>query len=92
MSEKTPRFKVYDEVWVMENNRPVKLLVFAVVESMDYRKTGTEVRYHLVESRVGAGWGNNSGQVYERPFATKEELIEALLAPAAPQEQGKREE
>lgn len=75
-----PKFKVYDEVWVMRGSRPTKLLVFAVVESMAYWKTGTEFHYQLVDHRVGAGWGNNEGERYalDKVFATKEELVASL--------------
>jgi hypothetical protein len=76
----TPRFKVYDEVWVMHNEAPARLIVFAVIESMDYWKTATEIHYNLVSSRVGAGWGNNEGEKYSQDavFASKEELIKSL--------------
>lgn len=73
-------FKVYDKVWIMQNNRPKEMFVFAVVESMDYYKQGTEIHYQLVESMVGAGWGNNSGirRGDDDIFATKEELVATL--------------
>lgn len=71
-------FKVYDEVWVMRGEKPCKLTVFAVVESMNYWKTGTEFRYHLVGSRIGAGWGNNEGEVFEDVFPTREALIASI--------------
>lgn len=54
-------FKVYDNVWIMENNVPKQKLVFAVVECMDYFKTGIEKHYQLVDSKAGAGWGNIEG-------------------------------
>ena len=73
-------FKVYDKVWVMIGSKPSERLVFAVVESMDYYKQGTETHYRLVESRVGAGWGNNEGIRADSGdvFATRGELIESL--------------
>ena len=73
-------FKVYDTVWVMENNKPTKKMVFAVIESMDYFKTGVEMLYRLVDSRVGAGWGNNDGIRYEGSeiFSTQEALLDSL--------------
>jgi len=54
--------------------------VFAAVESMDYFKRGTETFYHLVGSRLGAGWGNNEGERYpaNECFATKAALIESI--------------
>ncbi len=76
--------KVYDEVWIMENNAPKEKLVFAVVESMSYFKAcgKTDVHYQLVNSTLGAGWGNNEGVRREGKdiFETKEQLIESLSA------------
>lgn len=73
-------FKVYDKVWVMRNNQPTELLVFATVDSMDYSKRGTETHYRLVESTVGAGWGNKEGTRYtrDRMFTTREDLIDSI--------------
>jgi hypothetical protein len=72
--------KVYDPVWVMHNNRPVQMLVYAAVEQMDFGKTGTELIYHLTPERCGAG---SPGREYPRfskkeCFSTKEELLESL--------------
>lgn len=76
------RFRVYDKVWIMSGNRPEPMLVFAVVESMDYYKQGTELSYRLVQSQIGAGWGNNDGIHVEADslFATREALLESLKA------------
>ena len=73
-------FKVYDKVWIMRNNKPTKMLVFAVVESMDYWKRSTEIHYNLVDSVVGAGWGNNSGIRMKESeiFGSREALIESI--------------
>lgn len=72
--------KVYDTVWVMQKNKAVEKIVFAIIESMDYSKTGVDYKYHLVESIVGAGWGNNEGIPYSREliFENKEDLISSL--------------
>lgn len=72
--------KVYDSAWIMHNNRPVEKKVFAVIESMDYDKTGTEISYLIVDSVIGTGFGNNEGTRYtaDRVFATKEALLESL--------------
>jgi len=72
---------VYDSVWVFENNKPKKKIVFAVIKSMNYWKTGTETFYQLVNSRIGAGWGNNEGvrRDHQSMFSTKEELIRSLI-------------
>lgn len=75
-------FKVYDYVWIMENNTPRWKIVFAVIESMSYwkRRHETDIHYQLVDSRIGAGWGNNEGVRREEKdmFETKEQLIESL--------------
>jgi hypothetical protein len=73
-------FKVYDRVWIMYNNQPREFKVFAVVESMDFYKTGTETFYRLVSETCGAGWGNNEGIKVsnEDVFRTKEDLLKSL--------------
>lgn len=76
----TKNIKVYDEVWILHNNKPVKMMVFAVIESMDYWKQGTEIHYNLVKERCGVGWGSNEG-VQRSPdniFLTKQELLDNL--------------
>ena len=74
-------FDVYDRVWVMCNNRPTEKIVFAVIISMNYYKNGTEIYYHLVESAIGAGWGNNEGTrvAHEDVYRDKKTLVEALM-------------
>jgi hypothetical protein len=73
-------FKVYDEVWIMEDNKLITNIVFAVIHSMDDAKTGIETHYQLVSDQCGAGWGNNSGvrKESDRMFKTKEELLSSL--------------
>ena len=72
--------KVYDKVWVMQADAPKQKIVFAVIESMNYSKNGTEVFYRLVDNVVGTGWGNHEGIRYpsEKVFGTKEELVNSL--------------
>ncbi len=71
-------FKVYDKVWMMQTNRPVEMLVFAVIERMNFPKTGTDINYQLVSSRVGASWESSKYVSPDDIFATKEELLETL--------------
>lgn len=75
-------FRVYDKVWVMSWNKPTEMIVFAVVESMDYYKRSTEIYYHLVNSQIGAGWGNNEGRRVpeSKVFSSKTALLESLDA------------
>lgn len=81
MTEKR-KFEPGADVWIMADNRPAERLIFAVVESLSTLPWGkpNEFHYHLVQSRMSTGWGNNEGIRYseDRLFATKEELIEAL--------------
>lgn len=72
--------KVYDKVWIMENNTPVEKLVFAIVESMDFSKRGSEFHCHLVNEKCGAGWGNNEGiqRSLRDVYTTKKELLSSL--------------
>ena len=74
------KFHPYQRVWIMENNRPCELTVFATVESMAYDKKGIEFLYHLVSQTVGTGWGNNTGKRVSEDivFATKADLVESL--------------
>ena len=78
--EVNPLFKVYDYVWVMSCNKPLKRQVFAVIRSMSYWKQGTELYYNLVGSTMGAGWGNYEGEQYsaEDVFGSKEALLDSL--------------
>lgn len=71
---------VYERVWVMRGSKPQQMTVFAVIESMDYFKRDTETHYRLVDSRVGAGWGNNEGIRAEvgDVFPTKAALVASL--------------
>ena len=73
-------FKVYDKVWIMMSNKPTKMIIFAVIDSMNYYKDSTERTYRLVNSQVGAGWGNNEGIIVNerKIFYLKEELLKSL--------------
>ena len=71
---------VYDKVWIMHVNEPKEMFIFAITESMDYYKQGSETHYQLVSDKVGAGWGNNEGIRREAKdiFNSKEELLASL--------------
>lgn len=75
-----PHFDVYDHVWIMENNKPTEMIIFAVVVSMSYNKRGQEVHYQLVKEICGTGWGNYEGiRRKEKDFYdTKEDLLASL--------------
>ena len=73
-------FKVYERVWVMKNNAPTEKIIYSVTEQMNNMKNGTEKRYTLVNSQVGAGVGDNKEQGYATSYIykTKESLIASL--------------
>ena len=79
-SWKTNNFDVYDRVWVMKDNKPKEMIVFAVVLSASDNKCGQDVHYKLVKSMVGTGWGNHEGQQYseDNMFCTKQDLVDSL--------------
>lgn len=65
----------------MANDRPKKHMVIAVIESMDFQKTGTEHLYCLSDDigftgRVNIKYSNMSG---DNIFKTKQELLASLL-------------
>jgi len=74
------RRKVYDKVWVMRNNSPREMMIFSVLECMNYNKRGTDVYYGIVEGTWGAGLGNNEGHLTAEAivFDTKEDLLDTL--------------
>ena len=82
MIETKRKFNPGETVWVMSDNNPNKKLIFAVVESLSTFPWGddNEFYYHLVDHRVGTGWGNNEGIRYneDKIFSSKEELIDSL--------------
>ena len=72
--------EVYDKVWIMQNNKPTEMLIFAIIDSMDYWKTGVERHYRLVQDTCGTGWGNNEGIRCDvkDTYETKELLLASL--------------
>lgn len=74
------RRKVYDKVWVMSSNRPREMMIFSVMECMNFDKQGTDVYYNVVEGTFGSGLGNNEGRRLPETslFDTKEDLLETL--------------
>jgi hypothetical protein len=70
--------KVYDEVWIMEYDKPRKKLIYSVVDEMSWFKTGTDRYYNLVGERCGASNSNSIMRKPENIFRTKEELVNSL--------------
>lgn len=76
----TPNFDVYDKVWIMQDNKPVEMIIFAVVVSMSINKRGQEVHYQLVKQLCGTGWGSGEGIRREEDsfFDSKQDLLDSL--------------
>ncbi len=76
----TPNFDVYDRVWIMQDNKPVEMIIFAVVVSMSSDKRGQDVHYQLVKQLCGTGWGNCEGIRREEKdfYNTKQKLLDSL--------------
>ena len=80
LEHNTPNFDVYDKVWIMRDNVPTEMIIFAVVVSMSYNKRGQDVHYQLVHQICGTGWGNNEGiRCSEDNFYnSKQDLLDSL--------------
>ena len=74
----TPEYNVYDKVWLMQHNVPTKLIVYAVIHSMNYWKNGIETNYMLVASQIGASEKNSVTRSGKNIYSTKEELLGSL--------------
>jgi len=76
----TPNFDVYENVWIMQDNKPTEMVIFAVVVSMSHNKRGQDVHYQLVRQICGTGWGNNEGIRRDEAsmFTSKEDLLASL--------------
>jgi len=72
------KFKVYDKVWVMSDNKPKEMIVYSVIETMAFNPNATSFKYTLVHSIIGAGAGNNKDRYYTGLFKTKEDLLASL--------------
>ena len=72
------RFKVYDKAWVMQNDKPTEMIVYAVIEEMSYWKQSEAVSYRLVSHILGASWGTSVPFDWDEVFRTRDDLIEFL--------------
>ena len=70
-------YKVYDKVWIMINNMPTEMLVYAIVEEMGFTKRDTDLTYRLVSSTCGATFEKSISA--STVHSTKRALIESLL-------------
>lgn len=71
--------KVYDKVWVMENNKPTPKMVYSITNEMNHMKNGVDIVYRFVDGLVGAC--STSSVLYKSDliFDSKEELIQSLM-------------
>ena len=75
------KFKVYNQVWVILDNKPQQLMIYDITEVMNLSKIGTDFRYRLVRGKYSAGFGNNKPMRFatNKMFLTKEELVNSWL-------------
>lgn len=67
--------EVYNVVYVMEDNKPTKKMVYSVTQQMSYYKRNVETVYRLVTTAVGAS--DDTAVVY--PITDMYESVDALL-------------
>jgi len=74
--------KVYDQVWVMESNKPVHKMIYSITEVMDTcgGYNATNLFFKLVKGKFSAGQGNNKevGCALVDMYETKEDLLNSL--------------
>lgn len=73
--------KVYDEVWVMRNNKPTLMTLYSIETYINTQALGgTNSRYTLVDSLMGLHRQGNVpiGYDLEDMYNSKEELIRSL--------------
>lgn len=72
------RLEVYDQVWIMHNNKPDQKMVYSRTEVMNYPKNGTEIEYRLVVGTCGASDSNAIRVDRAKIFKTREELVASI--------------
>ena len=80
MSTTANRFKVLENVWVMHNDKPKEMMVYAVIEQCPFWGSAPNIFYALTHGRISAGVGWNKETRYDDKavFPTKEALIKSL--------------
>jgi len=73
-------FKIYDEVWVMKNNTPIKVMIYSIEERMDFSKKNTEKFFTVVNGTMSADTNQNPAVGYDvkNIFKEKSDLINSL--------------
>jgi len=74
-------YKVYDNVWIMQDNKICEKMVYSVTESMGHLPSETCITICLVNEFCSNNTSTNPAVGYDLRFIfnTKEELIESLL-------------
>jgi len=75
------RRNVYQTVWIMKDNKPQKMMVYSIIECMNYLKNDVDVFYNFVYGTFVAGF--EGCDIHEkvpesRVYDSKEELLESL--------------
>ena len=73
------KYKVYDKVWTMRNDKPQQFLIYAVIQEMALEKTKVDTKYRIVPETFGACWDDSTEVREENLWDTKEGLVESLL-------------
>lgn len=74
------KFKVYEQVWVVLDNKPQQMMIYDITEVMNLSKSGTDFHYRLVGGKYSAGFGSNKPMRFatNKMFNTKDELLDSL--------------
>jgi len=77
-------FKIYDDVWIIRENKPQKYKVFSIKEEAKflYGTVGwsTVTKYEVVKDLLGSGLGKTEFTVdVDDMYETKEECVRSLI-------------
>jgi len=72
------RLEIYDNVWVMYNNTPMKKRIYSRTEVMNHAKNGNDIEYRIVDGICGASDVNAIKFSRDKIFSTKEDLVKSL--------------
>lgn len=73
------KYKIYDKVWMMRDDRPKQFLIYAIIQEMALEKTKVDTHYKIVPETYGACWDKSIGVREEDLWDTKEELVMSLI-------------
>lgn len=70
--------KVYDECWVMLNNKIEKRIIYSVIECMNLKKTGVDRSYTVMSELCGAIEGRDIPLHDADVYKNRQSLIDSL--------------